>query len=143
MWQTWFCGARFLATRLRDYGIRLTGYVPTYKLRTVLYRWLFRMKIERGVKIEGGCQFFGPSRITIGEGSVVNYGVVLDGRFPLTIGKHVSISLHTIVLTLEHDLADPAFTSVGAPVSIGARAFIGARAIILPGVNIGEGAGAD
>ena len=45
-----------------------------------------------------------------------------------------------MILTLEHDLSDPEFRSVGAPVSIGDRAFIGARAIILPGVTIGEGA---
>jgi maltose O-acetyltransferase len=98
------------------------------------------MKVARGAKIEGGCVVWGPSRITIGEGAVINRSVVLDGRFPLEIGANASISVQTIILTLEHDLFSPDFASVGAPVSIGSRAFIGARAMILPGVTIGEGA---
>jgi acetyltransferase-like isoleucine patch superfamily enzyme len=58
----------------------------------------------------------------------------------LTIGSHVSISIQSVLLTLEHDLSDPNFRAVGAPVSIGDRAFIGARAVVLPGVSIGENA---
>jgi acetyltransferase-like isoleucine patch superfamily enzyme len=71
---------------------------------------------------------------------VINRGVTLDGRFPLTIGENVGISMYTVILTLQHDLAAPDFDLVGAPVSIGDRVFVGTRALILPGVNIGEGA---
>lgn len=128
------------ATRVRDFALRLTGYVPTCGLRGFIYRVAFGVKILKGAKIESGCLMWGPKRITIGEGAVINRGVVLDGRFPLTIGANASISIQTIILTLEHDLSSPEFASVGAPVSIGERAFIGARAIVLPGVSIGEGA---
>lgn len=99
------------------------------------------MTIARGARIAPGCSVLGgPGRICIGAGTVINRGVVLDGRFPLTIGQNASISIQTIVLTLEHDLAAPDFRAVGAPVVIGNRVFIGARAIILPGVTLGEGA---
>ena len=132
--------ARLFAGRFRDFALRLTGHLPTNALRVALYRLGFGMKIAKGAKVDTGCLVWGPGRITIGAGSVVNRGVVLDGRFPLTIGKSASISLYAVILTLEHDLSDPEFRSIGAPVSIGDRVFIGARATILPGVTIGEGA---
>lgn len=139
-WGAVLAKLRIGAGRVRDWGLRVTGYLPTYTLRLLLYRMAFGMDLASGVKIEGGCVVWGPSRIRIGEGSVINRKVTLDGRFPLTIGRHTSISLHTIILTLQHDLSDPGFASAGAPVVIGDRVFIGARAIILPGVTIGEGA---
>ena len=135
-----FSKTKLSASRLRDFALRLTGHLPTNALRVALYRLGFGMKIAKGVRIETGCLIWGPGRVTIGGGTVVNRGVVLDGRFPLTIGESASISLDAVILTLEHDLSDPGFRSIGAPVSIGDRVFIGTRAIVLPGVSIGEGA---
>ncbi len=126
---------------LRDFALRLTGCLPTNILRVTCYRAIFGMKLGKGAKIEAGCLILGgPRRITIGEGSVINRGVVLDGRFPLTIGANVSVSFQSVILTLEHDLQAADFRAVGAPVAIADRVFIGARAIVLPGVSIGEGA---
>jgi maltose O-acetyltransferase len=127
--------------RLRDFVLRFIGRVPGNSVRLFFYRHAFGMKIGKGVRIDGECTIWGPRRITIGAGTVINRGVVLDGRFPLTIGKHVSVSIQSVILTLEHDLSDPNFRAVGAPVSLGDRAFIGTRAVVLPGVSIGENAG--
>jgi acetyltransferase-like isoleucine patch superfamily enzyme len=135
LWRT-----RWLAFDFRNFLLLLIRHLPTNWARVKAYR-LFGMKIARLAKIEGGCLILGgPQRITIGKGSVINRGVTLDGRFPLTIGENASISIYTVILTLQHDLAAPDFDLVGAPVSIGDRVFVGTRAVILPGVNIGEGA---
>jgi len=132
---------RMILWRLRDFVLRFIGRVPGNSVRLFFYRHAFGMKIGKGVRIDGECTIWGPRRITIGAGTVINRGVVLDGRFPLTIGKHVSVSIQSVILTLEHDLSDPNFRAVGAPVSLGDRAFIGTRAVVLPGVSIGENAG--
>ncbi len=135
-----FRKARWLALDCRNFLILLTRHLPTNWARVTAYR-LFGMKIARFAKVDGGCLILGgPQRITIGKGSVINRGVTLDGRFPLTIGSNVSISIHTVVLTLQHEITAADFSLVGAPVSIGDRVFIGARALILPGASIGEGA---
>jgi len=131
---------RMFLWRLRDFALRFAGKVPGNSARLFFYRHAFGMKIGKGVRIEGDCIIWGPRRITIGTGTVINRGVVLDGRFPLTIGDHVSVSIESVILTLEHDLSDPNFRAVGAPVSLGDRVFIGTRAVILPGVSIGENA---
>jgi acetyltransferase-like isoleucine patch superfamily enzyme len=87
-----------------------------------------------------GCQFYEVQGIEIGNNSVVNMNVVLDGRRHLKIGNNVSISEQAVIYTLHHDIDAPDFRVDGAQVVIHDYAVIGARALILPGVTIGEGA---
>jgi maltose O-acetyltransferase len=83
---------------------------------------------------------YAPWRISIGDHSVVNYGVLLDGRSGLTIGNCVSISEGTVTLTLQHDVDDPGLGLEGGPIELGDYVFVGAYARILPGVSVGKGA---
>lgn len=132
---------RLYARLLRDVALQVTACLPTNVLRVACYRAFFGVKMGKGVRVEGGCQILGgPQRISIGARTVINRGVILDGRFPLSIGSDGSISTQSAILTLQHDLQAPDFRAVGAPVAIGDRVFIGTRAIVLPGVSIGEGA---
>lgn len=132
--------ARLFASDSRNSALHCVGYIPSRHLRRFLYQ-KFGMKLARTARIGPRCWVLGgPGRITIGAGTVVNRGVILDGRFPLTIGENVSVSIQTMILTLQHDLAASDFGAVGAPVVIGDRAFLGARALVLPGITIGEGA---
>lgn len=129
-----------LAYQLRNFGLVIAAILPTSSLRIFVYRTFFRMKIGPKVYIDRDCHIFGPKRITIKAHARINRGVVLDGRFPLMIEENASISMYSVILTLQHDLSDLDFLSVGAPVTIGKRVFIGTRAIIMPGITIGEGA---
>ncbi len=79
-------------------------------------------------------------RIQIGSRSVINAGVVLDGRGArLTIGDYVDIAPEVRIWTLEHDPDSPHHADRAAPVSIGDYAWICSGATILPGVTLGEG----
>jgi acetyltransferase-like isoleucine patch superfamily enzyme len=131
---------RCAATGLRNSALIAVGYTPLSSCRVALYR-LFGMQIATRAIVAPRCVVLGgPGRIRIGTGTVINRGVTLDGRFPLTIGANTSISFGAVILTLQHDLSAADFTAEGAPVEIGDRVFIGARAMVLPGVRIGEGA---
>jgi acetyltransferase-like isoleucine patch superfamily enzyme len=81
-----------------------------------------------------------PFKIVIGSHSVINFGVLLDGRRGLHIGNNVSISEGTVLLTLGHDIDDAFFAERGAPITICDFVFVGSYARILPGVTVGEGA---
>jgi maltose O-acetyltransferase len=81
-----------------------------------------------------------PNQIVIGDHSVINYGVLLDGRGGLNIGDNVSISEGTIILTMGHDIDAPDFRLKGGRVMIDDYVFIGSYTRILPGVTVGEGA---
>lgn len=83
------------------------------------------------------------TEIRLGSGVFFNYGcVVLDvGR--VTIGDRVQIGPYVQVLTADHP-RNAAKRALGAEwgraITIGADAWVGGGAILLPGVNIGEGA---
>jgi maltose O-acetyltransferase len=98
------------------------------------------MSIGQGSSIHRHCRVYKPTQVKIGRNTVVNYGVLLDGRGGLDIGDVVSISEGTMILTSSHDVDSPDFAYVCDGVTIGDYAFIGSRAQILPGVTIGEGA---
>lgn len=123
------------------------AHVPSYRLRHAWYRRALGMTIGEGTALGlaqyihvPGRQRAGRVGIQIGARTVVNRGCCLDGRGGLTIGDNVSVSPGVWILTDGHDMHDPFFAEVLAPVVVGDYAWLGSRAMILPGVTIGEGA---
>lgn len=115
------------------------GYVPSHHYRRFFYR-MFGMKIGKGSTIHMRAGFYNAANIKIGEDSVIGEGAVLDGRDKLTIGNHVDIATEVMIYNAEHDVKDPDFRAIIAPVVIEDYVFIGPRAIILPGVTVKKGA---
>lgn len=119
--------------------LRCVGFIPFHSVRKFFYR-ISGVKIGRGSTIHIGANFFYPAGITIGEDTVIGDHVFLDGRAPLKIGNHVAIASQVLIYNAQHNVEDPHFTAVEAPVVIDDYVFIGPRAIILPGIKIGRGA---
>lgn len=119
--------------------LRLIGWIPLHSVRVLFYK-LDGVKIGHKAHIHMGTQFFDPSKIEIGEGSIVGQNAFLDGRDKLIIGKHVDIASDVLIYNSEHDINSDDFRPVNGPVEIGDYVFIGPRAIILPGVIVGKGA---
>lgn len=119
--------------------VRVTGFIPFYTLRWLIYKGA-GVKIGRRAHIHMGAQFFNPSGVTIGEGTIVGQNAFLDGRDKLKIGKHVDIASDVMIYNSEHNINSEIFEAVLAPVEIGDYCFIGPRAVILAGVTLGKGA---
>ena len=100
------------------------------------------MKLGNNVIIRGGVKMRSPWNIEIGENSIIGQESYLDGSCGIIIGKNTDFSMGVCVWTVEHNPQCPHYSMVdgGAPVSIGDRVWISCRAIILPGVDVGEGA---
>lgn len=82
-----------------------------------------------------------PNNVYIGNNSVINRHVLLDGRGgKLLIGNNVDIAQETNIWTLEHDLNSDYHQSSGADVVIEDYVWVASRVTILPGVRIGKGA---
>jgi acetyltransferase-like isoleucine patch superfamily enzyme len=81
-----------------------------------------------------------PRRLSLGRGSIVGPHALVDARGGITIGDHVNITGFVRMMTAKHDVQDPDFVAVFAPIVIGDRAWIALGATILGGVTIGEGA---
>lgn len=113
--------------------------VFSHHLRRAFYRFI-GMRIGAGSSIHMHLTLYNPSGITIGEDTIVGERCTLDGRAPLVIGNHVDIASEVMMYNSEHDINDPKFGAIVAPVTIEDYVFVGPRAIILPGVTIHKGA---
>jgi len=89
------------------------------------------------------------TRITVGEGTFVNYNLTALDVARITIGKDCQIGPNVQLLTPTHPLEpQPRRDKLEAarPVTIGDNVWLGGGAIVLPGVSIGDdsviGAGA-
>lgn len=119
--------------------LRYVGHIPLHHVRRFFYR-LGGMKIGKGSTIHCGAVFYDSRNIRIGEDTIIGENTVFDGRDTLLIGNHVDIASEVMLYNSEHDLKDPHFGPLHAPIVIEDYVFIGPRAIILPGVTIRKGA---
>lgn len=114
--------------------------VPSRKVR----KWFLRIwtgSFGKGTTVQMGCRFLNARKVHLGNHNVINFGCCFDGRrYPIEVGDNVSIGPEATILTLGHDPRSAHFDDTGGPVKIGDRVWIGYRALILPGVEIGEGA---
>jgi acetyltransferase-like isoleucine patch superfamily enzyme len=115
------------------------GFIPFHSVRRCIFT-LAGIKLGAHSTIHIGARFYQPKNIVVGEGTIIGDHATLDGRAPLRIGNHVDIASEVMIFNSQHDIDDPEFGPIEAPVSIGDYVFIGPRAIILPGVTIGMGA---
>ena len=128
--QTYFLGLAALNT--------VHGWLP-FALRPLLYR-LCGYDIAASATLQGGVRFFHVGRLSVGPGTLINRGVLLDNRAGITIGAQVSIAHDSRIYSLGHDPHDAGFAARGRPVRIDDHAVVFAGAMIMPGVHLGRGA---
>ncbi len=117
----------------------VSSLVPFHSVRKLIYQ-LAGLRIGKNSYIHMGTRFFNPSKISIGDGTIIGDHCFLDGRAPLKIGNHVDIASQVLIYNSEHDVNSVGFDPIEESVEIGDYVFIGPRAVILPGVKIGRGA---
>jgi maltose O-acetyltransferase len=118
----------------------LFTHLPFRRLRRrYLSCWFAEMGTECGIQM--GTKISNGRKVHLGNRVVLNWGCVLDGRkYDIHIGDDVSVGPETLILTLGHDPQSAQFSDHGGSVTVGRRAWIGQRSILLPNVEIGEGA---
>lgn len=114
--------------------------IPSRTIRRFVVKSVVR-QLGSNVAILRNVEFMYPKNITIGDNSVINTKVLLDGRGgELKIGRNVDIAREVNIWTLEHDINDENHMTKGGEVIIEDYVWIASRATILPGVKIGRGA---
>ena len=119
--------------------LKSISYVPLHAVRVAAVR-AAGADLGPGVVLYHGFEIRRPQKLSIGAGSSIGNGAILDARGGLTIGEHVNFSTGVNVWTGEHDWRSPDFAYRTAPVTIGDHVWISTRATILPGAVIGDGA---
>jgi maltose O-acetyltransferase len=83
------------------------------------------------------------SNISVGAGTRINVGCLIDGSALVCIDSNVNIGMRVTIFTSTHRLGNSdrrCGTPLNLPVCIRDGAWIGATATILPGVTVGTGA---
>ena len=126
---------------LKDYIFReWIMYVPFQTFRIFFVKNTIH-SLGKNTSFLMGVEFRKGKNISIGNNSVVNKKVLLDGRGgKLVIGDNVDIAQETNIWTLEHDVHDDNHKDSGGDVIIEDYVWIASRVTILPGVRIGRGA---
>lgn len=113
------------------------SYFPSYKLRILYLRKILKYQIGENSFIHLGCFFYG-NKIKIGKNTVIGRNCCMGED--VTIGDNCSITAQTYIFSTSHIKDSPTFQGCYNPVTIGNRVWTGVRSMILPGVNIGDGA---
>ena len=119
--------------------LNVISHCPFWTIRKMFFL-ISGVKIGSRAVIHTGARFFTPTKIEIGDGTIVGYRSFLDGRGGIKIGRHTDIASEVMIYTSQHDISSQDMGAVEEKVNIGDFVFIGPRAIILPGVKINNGA---
>lgn len=109
---------------------------PMNGIRRSVLRW-FGAKIGKRVLIRPTARFTYPWKVEIGDHSWIGDDVVFYSLDRIAIGSHCVISQKSYLCTGSHDLSDPKFGLITAPIAIGNGVWIATDCWIAPGVKIG------
>jgi maltose O-acetyltransferase len=92
------------------------------------------------VPVELACGEHG--RLSIGEGTFINYGCSIAAQQQVEIGPHCNIGTYVIIMDNDFHHVEPERRHEmpdSAPITIGENVWLGARVTVLRGVTIGAG----
>jgi maltose O-acetyltransferase len=117
------------------------------KLRTYKHQELKKQlkSCGRGVRFRREVSIEHPQNVVLGNKIYIGPNVLLDGRGGITVGDFTTLGCNVMILSANHDYLSNALpyehnVYIHKPVSIGRNVWIGANALIVPGVEIGDGA---
>ncbi|MBV9997022.1 MAG: hypothetical protein JO127_17605 [Caulobacteraceae bacterium] len=112
---------------------------PLHGWRRLLVR-LFGGKIAPTAHIYGGVRIWYPPNLSMAAHACLAAGVDCYCMDEISLGEHALVSQGAFLCAGTHDITDPEFPLITAPIRIGAEAWIAAEAFVGPGVTVGEGA---
>src|SRR5262249_14877546 len=103
---------------LRLFGARVGARCHIYPGARIWAPW--NLECEDTVAVADAAEIYNPSRVRLGSHSIISQQAYLCGA--------------------THDLRDPEFGMISAPITIGRYAWICARATVQMGITVGDGA---
>jgi putative colanic acid biosynthesis acetyltransferase WcaF len=112
---------------------------PLHAWRAWLLR-CFGAKLARNCHIYPRARIWAPWNLHCDEQATIGDDAEIYNAWPVTLDTHAIVSQGAYLCTATHDIDDPAFPMIGAPIRIGAYAWVCSRATVLAGVTLHDGA---
>lgn len=112
---------------------------PCHAWRAMVLR-LFGAKLGANCHIYPTTEIWAPWNLICEDVVFIANGAVIYNPLPVRLGSHATVSQGAYLCGATHDLDDPAFPMISAPITLGAYAWVCARAVVCPGVNLADGA---
>jgi putative colanic acid biosynthesis acetyltransferase WcaF len=112
---------------------------PMHRWRAALLR-VFGAKLGRSCYIYAGARIWAPWNLVCGDGVGIADGAEIYNPSPVVLGDFAIISQQAYLCGATHDLHDPTFPMISAPIRVGEYAWICARATVQMGLTVGPGA---
>ncbi|TPQ49334.1 putative colanic acid biosynthesis acetyltransferase [Prosthecomicrobium hirschii] len=119
----------------------LASWTPAFlnSWRVAILR-LFGAKIACGAVVHGSARIWYPPNLYMAPLASLGPGVVCYCMDRIEIGQRAVVSQRSHLCAGSHDIDDPNFQLIVAPITIGSSAWIASEAFVGPGVYVGEGA---
>ena len=111
-----------------------------------LHAWRSFLLRLFGAQMGPNCHFYprgkvwAPWNLTCEEAACLGDGAEIYNPSPVHMGSHSIISQQAYICCATHDYNHPAFPLISFPSRLGAYSWVCARAVVMPGVNLGDGA---
>ena len=112
---------------------------PLHRWRAVVLR-LFGARLGVNCRIYADARIWAPWNLHCEDAVAIADGAVIYNAAPIRLASHAIVSQDAYLCGATHDADDPAFPWIARPITVGRYAWICARAIVMPGVNVGDGA---
>ena len=112
---------------------------PMHAWRSLLLR-LFGAKMGPNTRFYPRGKVWAPWNLTCEEAACLGDDAEIYNPAPVHMGSHSIISQQAYICCATHDYNHPAFPLISFPSHLGAYSWVCARAVVMPGVNLGEGA---
>ena len=112
---------------------------PANPWRLLVLR-VFGARVEGRPFVHQRARIAMPWNVTLHDRACVGDRANLYSQDQITLRAGALVAQEAYLCCGTHDLADPEWPLLTAPIDIGERAFVGARVFIMPGTTIGAGA---
>ncbi|NEP77054.1 MAG: putative colanic acid biosynthesis acetyltransferase [Okeania sp. SIO3B3] len=112
---------------------------PMHRWRCMLLK-LFGAKLGTNVAIYPRTRVWAPWNLACGSNIGIADEAIIYNPSPITLGDYVTVSQQAYLCGASHDVMDPDFPLIHAPITLHNHAWICARATVQMGVTVGEGA---
>lgn len=112
---------------------------PMHAWRAWLLR-CFGAQLGRSCHIYPRARIWAPWSLRCGDQATIADDAEIYNAWPIRLDSHAIVSQGAYLCAATHDIDDPDFPMIGAPIHVGAYAWVCARATVLPGVDLHEGA---